>query len=44
LHSVHIQEVLPCVEPLSLGPFEEIGVCSPSCSYAPFPSFRETGG
>jgi hypothetical protein len=44
LCSVHIQEVQPCVEPPRLGPFEAIGACSPSCSYAPSSSFRGTGG
>jgi hypothetical protein len=36
LRSVHVQEVKPCVEPLSLGPLEVIGVSSLACLCAPF--------
>jgi hypothetical protein len=32
------QEVWPCVEPPSLGPFEAIGTGSPTSLYAPSPS------
>jgi hypothetical protein len=44
LRSVHLQEVLPCVEPPSLGPFEAIGAGSPTSLFVPLPSLRGTEG
>jgi hypothetical protein len=38
------QEVQPCVEPPSLGPFKAIGTGSPTSLYAPSPSLRGMEG